>query len=121
MILSFLQPREEANGQVFEMPSLTAPDMAFSISQLIDEYSLPNLPTLSDLVYLTADEVSADQVEENGLETAEVQSFAFADRADEAYLNSYSKNIIDSIKLKYQEMKRYQREKNKDIEPDCDE
>lgn len=121
MILSFLQPREEANGQKFEMPSLTAPDMAFSVSQLIDEYSLPNLPTLSDLAYLTDEEVSADQAAENGLETADIQSFAFSDRADEAYLNSYSKNIIESIKLKYQEMKRYQRQKNNDVEPDDDE
>lgn len=118
MILSFLQPREDANGQKFEMPSLTAPDMAFSVSQLIDEYSLPNLPTLSDLAYLTDEEVSADQEAENGLETADIQTFAFSDRADEAYLNTHSRNIIESIKLKYQEMKRYQREKNGDLDDD---
>ena len=50
-IRSAFEPREECNGQVFSMPSMTVPDMCYSIKQLAYDYSIGQLPPLRQFLY----------------------------------------------------------------------
>lgn len=110
-IRNFYSVRDFINGQTFSEPSLTIPDLSYSIKQLISEYQIGQLPSLSRLQhYFDGDEVD---VGDDVVLSAD-NDLRFEDRAD-AYFqslesNKVSKLILDKVK-KMREFQRKQREK----------
>ena len=109
-IRGFYSCRDFINGQTFSEPSLTIPDLSYSIKQLISEYQVGQLPSLSRLQhYFDGDDVDAD---DDAVLSAD-NDLRFDDRAD-AYFQSFESNkvsklILDKVK-KMREFNRKQRE-----------
>lgn len=115
-IRNFYSRREVLNGQTFSEPSLTIPDLSYSIKQLISEYQVGQLPSLSRLQhYFDGDDVDGD---DDAVLSAD-NDLRFEDRAD-AYFqslesNKVSKLILEKVK-KMREFHRKQRELNDGVQ-----
>lgn len=87
-------------GQEFTEPSITQPDLAYSIRQLVTDYSVGQLPSLSQLQQYIDDD---DDESMNG-----EHDLRFADKADalEKFLdaNKLRRSIFERVK-KQQEFK----------------
>lgn len=109
-IRNFYSLRDVINGQTFSEPSLTIPDLSYSIKQLISEYQIGQLPSLSRLQHYFDGEI--DDVGDDAVLYAD-NDLRFEDRAD-AYFqslesNKVSKLILEKVK-KMREFKKKQRE-----------
>ena len=114
-IRNFYSVREVLNGQTFSEPSLTIPDLSYSIKQLISEYQIGQLPSLSRLQHYFDGDV--DDGDDAALSAD--NDLRFEDRAD-AYFqslesNKVSKLILDKVK-KMREFQRKQREKEEGLQ-----
>lgn len=111
-IRNFYSVRDFINGQTFSEPSLTIPDLSYSIKQLISEYQVGQLPSLSRLQhYFDGDDVDAG---DDAVLSAD-NDLRFEDRAD-AYFQSLESNKVSKLILekvrKMREWKRQQQEQN---------
>lgn len=115
-IRSFYSVRDFINGQTFSEPSLTIPDLSYSIKQLISEYQVGQLPSLSRLQhYFDGDDVDGG---DDAVLSAD-NDLRFEDRAD-AYFqslesNKVSKLILEKVK-KMRDWKRQQQEQNDGVQ-----
>lgn len=94
-------------GQVFTEPSITEPNLSYSIEQLVADYSVGKLPSLSSLqTYLD------DSTDENMEATEDIR---FADKADalEKFLqaNSIRRSIYERVKASHD----FHRKKQEDL------
>lgn len=109
-IRNFYSVREFINGQTFIEPSLTIPDLSYSIKQLISEYQVGQLPSLSRLQHYLDDDV-VDEGDDAVLSAD--NDLRFDDRAD-AYFQSFESNKVSKLILekvkKMREFKKKQRE-----------
>lgn len=111
-IRNFYSVRDFINGQTFSEPSLTIPDLSYSIKQLISEYQVGQLPSLSRLQhYFDGDDFDAG----DDVVLSADNDLRFEDRAD-AYFQSLESNKVSKLILekvrKMREWKRQQQEQN---------
>lgn len=109
-VRNFYSVRDFINGQTFSEPSLTIPDLSYSIKQLISEYQVGQLPSLSRLQhYFDGDDVD---VGDDSVLSAD-NDLRFEDRAD-AYFQSLESNKVSKLILekvrKMRDWKRQQQE-----------
>ena len=112
-IRNFYSVREVLNGQTFSEPSLTIPDLSYSIKQLISEYQIGQLPSLSRLQhYFDGDDVD---VGDDAVLSAD-NDLRFEDRAD-AYFQSLESNKVSKLILeKVKKMREWKRQQQEQID-----
>lgn len=112
MKVSFFYDSKPSKGRSKFGVSLTQPDMAYSIKQLVADYSVGQMPSLAQLQQYLADEEDVDDVENT---FADVR---FADKADMFEQTSQSRKIKKAFLEKVKEMHRFKENtKHEDIPP----
>ena len=101
-------PRDVCSGQTFSEPSLTVPDLSYSVKQLIADGAVGQLPPLSRLRWDDIDENTDNDLDEN-LEFDTYSDIRFSDRADAYEQMNASSSVINSIKLKVKAMRDFKR------------
>lgn len=112
MYVSSFYGSEPSRGRSKFGASLTQPDMAYSIKQLVADYSVGQMPSLAQLQQYLADEEDVDDVENT---FADVR---FADKADMFEQTSQSRKIKKAFLEKVKEMHRFKESsKHEDVPP----
>ncbi|MGN1236414.1 MAG: hypothetical protein ACI4TS_03105 [Bacteroidaceae bacterium] len=88
-IRNFYSTRSEINGQMFDEPSLTVPDLSYSIKQLVTEFQVGQLPTLNNMQFY----LDEDDSDEN---LSAINDMRFADKAD-AYQQIFNSNKVTKV------------------------
>lgn len=96
-----------AKGQHFTAPSITQPDLCYSIQQLAAQYSVGMMPTLAQAGEW-ADE-DDEYMEEHLDETNQLQ---FADKAEAAFMSLQSSHLRKSITEKIKKMREFKKQQS---------
>ncbi len=104
-IRNAFEPREEVKGQTFSEPSLTVPDLCYSVRQLIEDGAVGQLPPLSRLAWAVVDDPDEDAHAVDALEFDNYSDIRFADRADAFEHMSNSKTVIEAVKARVKALK----------------
>lgn len=78
------------DGEKFTMPSLAVPDLSYSIKQLVQQFSVGQLPTLAELQQYIEEEEESYALDYEGMSSD--NDLRFADKADAfaAILENYN-------------------------------
>lgn len=104
-IRNAFEPREEVNGQTFTEPSLTVPDLCYSVRQLIEDGAVGQLPPLSRLAWAVVDDPDEDARAVDSMEFDSYSDIRFSDRADAFEHMSNSKTVIEAVKARVKALK----------------
>lgn len=105
-ILSCFSVRDDDNGRVFTQPSMTVPDLSYSIQQLAHDYSIGQLPPLSRLVYDDLSDLEEKEMTDN-LELDNYSDIRPHDRLDGMMMYRESKISLDSIRDRVKRMREF--------------
>lgn len=107
-IRNAFEPREEVKGQTFSEPSLTVPDLCYSVRQLIEDGAVGQLPPLSRLAWAVEDDPDEDARAVDTMEFDTYSDIRFSDRADAFEHMSNSKTVIEAVKARVKALKDFQ-------------
>lgn len=108
-IRNAFEPREEVKGQTFTEPSLTVPDLCYSVRQLIEDGAVGQLPPLSRLAWAVTDDPEEDVRAVDAMEFDTYSDIRFSDRADAFEHMSNSKTVIEAVKARVKALKDFNR------------
>lgn len=114
-IRNAFEPRDEVKGQVFNEPSLTVPDLCYSVRQLIEDGAVGQLPPLSRLAWAIEDDPEADSIAVQNLDSDNFSDIRFADRADAYEKVKASSSVINAVKAKIKAMKEFREREKFDV------
>lgn len=118
-IRNAFEPREEVKGQTFTEPSLTVPDLCYSVRQLIEDGAVGQLPPLSRLAWAVEDDPDEDERAVDAMEFDTYSDIRFADRADAFEHMSNSKTVIEAVKARVKALKDFnKRERERELRLD---
>lgn len=117
-ILSCFSVRDDDNGRVFTQPSMTVPDLCYSIQQLAHDYSIGQLPPLSRLVYDDLSDLQEKEMTDN-LEFDNYSDIRPHDRLEGMIMYKESKITLDSIRERVRSMREFKAKSSVDAsQPD---
>lgn len=117
-ILSCFSVRDDDNGRVFTQPSMTVPDLAYSIQQLAHDYSIGQLPPLSRLVYDDLSDLEEKEMTDN-LELDNYSDIRPHDRLEGMMMYRESKITLDAIRDRVKRMRDFKSKSSVDAsQPD---
>lgn len=117
-ILSCFSVRDDDNGRVFTQPSMTVPDLAYSIQQLAHDYSIGQLPPLSRLVYDDLSDLEEKEMTDN-LELDNYSDIRPHDRLEGMMMYKESKITLDAIRDRVKRMRDFKSKSSVDAsQPD---
>lgn len=117
-ILSCFSVRDDDNGRVFTQPSMTVPDLAYSIQQLAHDYSIGQLPPLSRLVYDDLSDLEEKEMTDN-LELDTYSDIRPHDRLEGMMMYKESKITLDAIRDRVKRMRDFKSKSSVDAsQPD---
>lgn len=108
-IRNAFEPRDEVKGQTFTEPSLTVPDLCYSVRQLIEDGAVGQLPPLSRLAWAVEDDPEEDARAVDTMEFDTYSDIRFSDRADAFEHMSNSKTVIEAVKARVKALKDFNR------------
>ena len=90
-------PRETENGRSFSSPSMTVPGLSYTVTQLVNDYTVENLPPLSRWLYDDLSEEDEKNLTDN-MENDTSSDIRPYDRADATDIYSRSRRLLDAVK-----------------------
>lgn len=105
-------PREIDNGRLFSSPSMTVPGLSYTVTQLVNDYTVENLPPLSRWLYDDLTEEEEQNLTDN-METDTASDIRPYDRADATDLYSRSQRLLDAVRDRVKKSRKFNEEKNR--------
>lgn len=92
------------------MPSLTQPDLAMSVKQLYEQYSVGMLPTIAQLQSLYETEEDEAEMLRDDVELDSTNDLRFQDRADATAQALFATKISREIASRFKKIQKWKKE-----------